>query len=240
MQKYSRYIRTVIAVMSLTLALSARPVAAEESEPNTLSAEEKAAGWQLLFDGKTASQWRSFGKPDFPASGWQVAGGWLTKKTAEHPGNIVTREKFTDFEFSWEWRMAAGGNNGVKYFVDEERGNLGHEYQMLLQPGRKLDKGSNASFYAVLAPSADIPSKVAPEVNQSRIVVRGNRVQHWLNGKLALEYECDSEEVLANVANSKFKKAKDFGKKLTAHIMLTDHGSECSFRNLKVRALPAK
>ena len=102
MQKYSRYIRTVIAVMSLTLALSARPVAAEESEPNTLSAEEKAAGWQLLFDGKTASQWRSFGKPDFPASGWQVAGGWLTKKTAEHPGNIVTREKFTDFEFSFK------------------------------------------------------------------------------------------------------------------------------------------
>lgn len=208
-----------------------------ESGANALSAEEKAAGWKLLFDGKSAKEWRSFGKDTQPAEGWVVAEGWLVKTGGAMPGNIVTRETYTDFEFSWEWRLAEGGNNGVKYFVDEKRGNLGHEYQMLPVTGRKIDKGSTASFYAVLAPADDKPIKVAPEVNRSRIVVKGDKVQHWLNGKLVLSYTCGSEEVLANVATSKFKKVKDFGKKLTARIMLTDHGSECSFRNLKIRSL---
>ena len=98
---------------------------AEDAKPNTLSPPEKAAGWQLLFDGKSAEAWRAFGKKSLPDQGWEVSEGWLIKKAGQKPGNIVTRDEFTDFEFSWEWRMARGGNNGVKYFVDEKRGNLG-------------------------------------------------------------------------------------------------------------------
>ena len=214
--------------------------AGAETEANTLSEKERAAGWKLLFDGKTASAWRSFGKDLAPAKGWEVVDGWLVKKGGAKPGNIVTREVYRDFEFSWEWRLAEGGNNGVKYFVDEKRGNLGHEYQMLPKKGGKANKGSTGSFYAVLAPLDDKPVKFAPEVNRSRIVVKGDEVEHWLNGKLVLKYTCGSEKVLANVATSKFKAVKDFGKKLTARIMLTDHGSECSFRNLKIRTLPGK
>ena len=228
---------TVVSVFVAGMVSSLSALA--QQEPNQLTAEEKKAGWELLFDGESTVAWRAFGKDGFPAKGWVVADGWLTKKAGERPGNIITRKKFTDFEFSWEWRMEEGGNNGVKYFVDEKRGNLGHEYQMLANPGQKLGKGSTASFYAVAAPALVEGIKVAPGVNRSRIVVRGDRVQHWFNGKLALEYTCGSEEVLANVAKSKFKDVKGFGEKLTAHIMLTDHGSECSFRNLKVRELPA-
>ena len=210
---------------------------AEDTKPNTLTAPEKAAGWQLLFDGKDAKAWRGFGKEDLPDEGWEISEGWLIKKAGQKPGNIVTRDEFTDFEFSWEWRMARGGNNGVKYFVDEKRGNLGHEYQMLSNPGGKPGKGATAGFYAVLAPQ-DLPEiKVAPETNHSRISVEGNQVRHWLNGKLVLEYTCGSETVLSNVALSKFKKVPGFGKKLKARIMLTDHGSECAFRNLKIREL---
>jgi hypothetical protein len=142
------------------------PVFADETQPNILTAKEKAAGWRLLFDGKAASHWRNFGKTEFPAGGWEFVDGWLIKKAGAKPGNIVTRKEYTDFEFSWEWRMAASGNNGVKYFVDEKRGNLGHEYQMLTQPGRKLNKGSNAAFYAVLAPRTADRVKVAPEVGK--------------------------------------------------------------------------
>ena len=224
----------IVVILGGALSLPARSA---EVVANTLTPNEKEAGWKLLFDGKSAKGWRSFGKATAPAKGWEVADGWLVKKSGAKPGNIVTRETYEDFEFSWEWRLAEGGNNGVKYFVDEKRGNLGHEYQMLPVLGRKVDKGSTASFYAVLAPVDDKPIKVAPGVNRSRIVVKGDKVVHWLNGKLVLSYTCGSDEVLANVATSKFKKVKDFGKKLTARIMLTDHGSECSFRNLKVRAL---
>ncbi len=227
--------------MSTIISLALGPVMmanAEEARPNSLSASEKAAGWKLLFDGRAPTSWRSFGKPGFPGSGWAVADGWLVKQGGQKPGNIVTTDEFTDFEFSWEWRMARGGNNGVKYFVDEKRGNLGHEYQMLASPGGKASKSATAGFYAVLAPR-DLPeTKVAPEINHSRISVAGNRVRHWLNGKLVLEYTCGSKEVLANVATSKFKNVPDFGRKRTARIMLTDHGSECAFRNLKIRALP--
>ena len=228
----------LLAALAATAFLPLAAIAGE-SKPNTLSAGEKAAGWTLLFDGRTPTSWRSFGKPEFPANGWTVADGWLVKQGGQKPGNIVTRDEFTDFEFSWEWRMARGGNNGVKYFVDEKRGNLGHEYQMLSNPGGKPGKGATAGFYAVLAPR-DLPEiKVAPESNHSRISVEGRRVRHWLNGKLVLDYTCGSEEVLANVATSKFKKVPDFGRKRTARIMLTDHGSECAFRNLKIRALPS-
>lgn len=210
---------------------------AEDAKPNTLSPPEKAAGWQLLFDGKSAEAWRAFGKKSLPDQGWEVSEGWLIKKAGQKPGNIVTRDEFTDFEFSWEWRMARGGNNGVKYFVDEKRGNLGHEYQMLSNPGGKPGKGATAGFYAVLAPG-DLPEiKVAPESNHSLVSVKGNEVSHWLNGKLVLKYTCGSETVLSNVALSKFKKVPDFGRKMRARIMLTDHGSECAFRNLKIREL---
>lgn len=226
--------------MMLVAALGAMMSPAVAEEANTLTAEEEKEGWQLLFDGKSTENFRSYGKESFPSQGWTVKDGWLNKIEGVRGGNIITKKTYTDFEFKWEWRMSQGGNNGVKYFVDEKRGELGHEYQMLASPGRKLNKGSTAGFYAVLTPQEHKPVKVAPGINQSRILVKGDTVKHWINGELVLEYTCGSEEVLANVATSKFKKVKDFGKKVTAHIMLTDHNSGCSFRNLKIRALPAK
>ena len=207
---------------------------------NTLTPEEQAAGWRLLFDGQTTTGWRSFGKPAFPAQGWVVADGWLKKIAGVRGGDIITRDTFTDFELSWEWRLPAGGNNGVKYFILEERGAIGHEYQMIDDSKRGPSKGGTAAFYEVLPPKPHAPVKLAPDFNQSRLRVEGNHVEHWLNGEKVLEYECGSDDVMAGVAKSKFKRVKDFGKKLTAHLLLTDHSSECSYRNLKLRELPAK
>jgi hypothetical protein len=103
-----------------------------------------------------------------------------------------------------------------------------------------VDKGNSkqltAAFYAVLAPT-NPPVKPAGEVNRSRILVQGNHVEHWLNGKKVLEYECGSEAVKAGVAASKFKNKAGFGNKVRGHILLTDHNDNCWFRNLKVREL---
>ena len=104
------------------------------------------------------------------------------------------------------------------------------------EPDAKLADGKRvtASFYDVLKPSR-VASKPAGEINQSRIIVKGNHVEHWLNGEKVLEYECGSPEVKEAVAKSKFKNVADFGNKIQGHILLQDHHSQVWFRDLKIR-----
>lgn len=233
-----RLFHSILTTLALCCAsLSWLPAAEKSPKANTLTAEETKAGWQLLFDGESTAAWKRYGRDTFPTTGWKTGDGWLIKVAGEKGGNLVTRELFSDFEFSWEWSIGEGGNNGVKYFVDESRGEIGHEYQMLGRSVQLDQKGSTGSFYAVLAPEKEAPVKLAPEVNHSRIVVKEGRVEHWLNGVRVLAYACGSEAVMAGVAASKFKDRKDFGKQLTARIMLTDHNDGCRFRNLKIRKL---
>jgi hypothetical protein len=208
--------------------------------PNTLSPAEKAAGWRLLFDGHTTQGWRGFKQSTFPNQGWVIENGLLIKQPRVRGGDIVTTDTFLDFELTWEWRIRKGGNNGVKYFITEERGSaVGHEYQMIDDTRVQDPKGMTAAFYAILPPSADKPPPRIDDWNQSRILVQGQRVEHWLNGLKVLEYELGSPIVLAAVARSKFKNVAGFGTKLRGHILLTDHTDEAHFRNLKIRELPA-
>lgn len=212
---------------------------------NTLTAQEKAAGWKLLFDGKTTQGWRSYRKETFPEKGWVVEDGCLKKVAKVRGGDIITEAKFDDFELRWEWRVALGGNNGLKYLVSEERpGAPGHEYQMVDDQrhpdAAKGAKRVTASFYAVVPVPEDRPSKPAGEWNESRVTLKGNHVEHWLNGTKVLEYELGSDALKAAIAESKFKDAAGFGTKLRGHIMLTDHGDECWFRNIRIRDLSAK
>jgi len=208
--------------------------------PNSLTDTEKAAGWKLLFDGQSLTGWRAYGSAAKPGDGWKAEDGLLKKLKGVRGGDIVTEQKFGDFELSWEWRIEAGGNNGVKYLVTEERrGAPGHEYQLIDDDGhpdgRLGPKRQTASFYEVLAPTADKPMRKPGEWNHSRIVIQGQRVEHWLNGAKVLEYTLGSPEVKAGIAASKFKNAAGFGEKIEGHIMLTDHQDECWFRNLKIR-----
>lgn len=203
--------------------------------------KEKAAGWKLLFDGKTTQGWRSFKKQSFPDQGWVVEQGWL-HCLGKGGGDIITEAEFDDFELEWEWKLVPAANSGVKYFVLETRNEvLGHEYQMIDdERAVGVDKGNRkqltGSFYAVLPPIKP-PIKVAGETNQSRILVRGNHVEHWLNGAKVLEYECGSEVVKAGVAASKFKSKAGFGDKVRGHLLLQDHNCEAWFRNVQVREL---
>jgi hypothetical protein len=96
-------------------------------------------------------------------------------------------------------------------------------------------KRVTASFYDVLKPTTAPPARPAGEINQSRVLVKGNHVEHWLNGVKVLEYECGSEDVKAAVAASKFKTTAGFGNKIKGHILLQDHQSEVWFRNIKIR-----
>jgi hypothetical protein len=213
-------------------------MAGTAAEPNTLTPAERAEGWRLLFNGKNLEGWRSVRRATPPTTGWVVTNGWLVKVAGQRGGDLISTQRFENFELSWEWRIPARANNGVKYMFTEERG-VGHEYQMIDDATIKNPKQQTASFYDVLPPRPHAPMKLAPEINHSRVVVRGNHVEHWLNGEKVLEYECGSPELLAAVAKSKFREVPDFGKKIAGHLLLTDHNDEAAFRNVKVRELPA-
>jgi hypothetical protein len=227
----------IVAVLALSFVLQSTV----DSKPaaNTLTAAEKAAGWQLLFDGQTLDAWRGYRREALPDAGWEIKDGTVRTVAKVKGTELITRKKFNDFEFAWEWRVAPGGNNGVKYFVTEDRPQSpGHEYQMIDDTGygAKLGLGHRtADFYEVVPAAADKPLRPAGEWNASRIVVRGSRVEHWLNGKNVLTYDLGSAAVKEGIEKSKFKGHPGFGEKIAGHIMLTYHQDECWFRNLKVR-----
>ena len=229
-----------IVVVALSLALQA--AAGPKSAPNTLTAAEAAAGWTLLFDGKTLDAWRGYRRETLPDAGWEIKDGTLRTVAKVKGAELITRKTFKDFELTWEWRVAPGGNNGVKYFVTEQRPKSpGHEYQMIDDtgyPGKLTPQQLTAAFYDVLPAAVEKPFRPAGEWNASRIVIRGMRVEHWLNGKNVLTYELGSAAVKAGLETSKFKGEPGFGDKIAGHLMLTYHQDECWYRNLKIREMP--
>ena len=237
----------VLAAVVVGLSLGARA-------DNTLTADEQAAGWRLLFDGASTAGWRSFQKQTFPVNAWMVENGTLKcDKTGPRGGDIITTQLFTNFEFACEWKIAPGANSGVKYFVDEKRTDkkgklqtaaVAHEYQILDDDAPAWAKlhpqSKTGSFYEVLPPAADKTLKPVGEWNSTRIVVQGKHVEHWLNGVKVVEYETDGAAAAQGIAASKFKDVPGFADKIPTPLLLQDHGGGVWFRNLKARELPLK
>lgn len=239
MKRTGQILLTSIVTVLLSGVL---PAGAENlpAESTALTEAEKAAGWVPLFDGKSLNGWRNYRGDDTIAAGWVARDGVLIKQRGVNGGNIITQKKYRDFELSFEWSVEPKGNNGIKYLVIEERpGAPGHEYQLLDDAGHpdgKIGpKRQTASLYDILPPAADKQLNRPGAWNHATIIIRGLKVQHWLNGKQVLEYTLQSPELKAAIAESKFKNAKGFGDKVDGYIMITDHGDECQFRNLKIR-----
>lgn len=240
-------LRPFVIALSILAASPAAQTAGQStnSTANALTAAEKADGWTLLFDGRTLDGWRAYKKPDAAGLRWKVEDGTLTlpatTAAGTRAGDIISKDTFEQFELVFDWRVAPGGNSGVKYFILEDQNSaIGHEYQVI-DDARHADAkiGSHrqtAAFYDVL-PAADRPIKPAGEWNTTRIVVRGQNVEHWLNGKKVLQYELNSPTLNAAIEKSKFKGIERFGKRQNGHILLQDHGDQVWFRNVKIRRL---
>jgi hypothetical protein len=239
----TRFYSARVALVAGWLAALAAPAAAQTT-PNTLTAAERSAGWMLLFDGKSTDGWRGYKKADAAGARWVVNDGLLcvdaeTGKDTRGARDIITKDTFDQFELSWEWRVAQGGNSGLKYFVLEDLdAAIGHEYQ-IIDDERHADakvgpKRQTAALYDVLAAS-NRPVKPAGEFNQSKVVVSGKTVQHWLNGTKVLQYELESDALKQAITESKFKNVERFGKLHKAHVLLQDHGDAVCYRNVKIR-----
>jgi Domain of Unknown Function (DUF1080) len=231
-------ISLLIAVAAASAAFAADPGLTE------LTPAEKADGWTLLFDGVSNKGWHAVGRKEFPKQGWVIENGEFK---ATHPGghgggDIVSDESYSDFELSWEWKISPGGNSGIKYNLPDPNKNIGCEYQMFddQKPEKGMtDKQMTGSLYDVIAPPATRKLKPAGEWNDSRILVKGNHVVEWLNGEKTVEFDFGSPALMALVAESKFKTTPGWGIKTSSPILLQDHGTDVSFRNIKIRT-PAK
>jgi hypothetical protein len=235
-----------LCLAGFALVLAAGPARAQSGAPNQLTAAEKKDGWVLLFNGKDLDGWRGYKRPDATGTRWVVEDGQLTLKPGDSKDtrgqrDIVSNAAFDQFELAWEWRVSPGGNSGLKYFVLEDRdAAIGHEYQIIddeKHPDAKIGpKRQTAALYDVLA-AANRPIKPAGEWNQSRVVVKGRTVEHWLNGTKVLQYELDSPALKTAIAASKFKDVERFGKLHKAHILIQDHGDAVWYRSIRIRSL---
>lgn len=218
---------------------------------NTLSDKELRDGWKLLFDGKTSEGWMNAKTKKFPASGWDIKDGILTTNPdatgPDKGGDIVTVNKYRNFELTVDFLYTKGANSGIKYFVDTDINNgdmasIGCEYQILddkNHPDAKLGISGNrtlAGLYDLIAPKNKLD--YGPGLwNGAKIVVNGNKIQHWLNGKMTLEYERSTPEWKALVATSKFRTIPRFGETIEGRILIQDHESIVSFKNIKIREI---
>jgi len=232
--------RWLSAVVLLLCGFAARA----DDNLNTLTDQEKAAGWKLLFDGKTTQGWRAYRGKEVGDS-WHVEDGALVLKpgSGKHGGDIVTTDEYDNFELVFEWKISPGGNSGVMYRVAETRGapyETGVEYQILdnaKHPDGRKPKTSAASAYDLYAPMKEMTKPVG-EWNQSKIVVNMDHVEHWLNGEKVVEFAFGSDDWNKHLKASKFKSMKHFAKEMKGHIDLQDHGNEVAYRNIKL--LPLK
>ncbi len=242
---------TLMAMSPAAVTAVAQPAA------NTLTAEEKAAGWRLLFDGTTTKGWRNAHGDTFPDKGWVVKDGVLTVLEsgggeAANGGDIVTLDEYGDFELQLDVKLTKGANSGIKYFVTEKLGTpgrgsaIGLEFQLLddaEHPDAKMGRDGNRTFgslYDLIAAPAQKPVKPVGEWNTVRVVSKGTKVEHWLNGTKLLEFDRASEAFKKLVASSKYKDFDGFGQAKSGHLLLQDHGNTVYFRNVKVKgaALP--
>jgi len=213
----------------------------EQKETSTIPAltqAEKAAGWKLLFDGKTTKGWHTYLKES--VEGWEVKDGELITKGGS--GDIVTDEVFENFELELEWRISEKGNSGIIYLVDEKPENhathvSGPEYQIIDDknyPDKLGPAQHSGANYAVHAPIISA-SKPVGEFNTAKIIVIKGRVEHWLNDKKVVAYTLGSPEWQARVDTTKFADVPTYGRSQRGRIALQDHNNEVAFRNIRIR-----
>jgi hypothetical protein len=225
----------------------------EDKTVNTLTPEEKAAGWKLLWDGKTSDGWRSAKGPDFPKAGWKMENGILTINEtggaeSAAAGDIITKDKFSEFELSVDFKITPGANSGIKTFVDPsinkgEGSAIGPEFQILddeRHPDAKLGRDGNrtiGSLYDMKTAPADKKVNPVGQWNNARILAKGKQLTYWLNGVKTIDIERGGKEWKDLVAISKYKVWPNFGELPEGHILLQDHGNQVFYKNIKIRDL---
>lgn len=228
---------------------SATTMESDPMEHNTLTEQEIADGWELLFDGESMEHWRVYNQEDIPA-GWVVEDGAMVfdpeQRNDQYGLDIITRETYGDFELKLEWWLSEAGNSGIFYHVIEQKDKAlywsGPEMQILDNENHPdtdqgVDGNRKAGSLYDLIPAVPQNAKSHGQWNSVKIVARGDVIEHWQNEEMVLSFDRSSEEFKELVAGSKFAPHPEFGTAAEGHIALQDHGDLVKFRNIKIRSL---
>ena len=236
---------------------------------NFLTKKQKEDGWKFIFDGNTSNGWVSAKSDSFPSKGWKINNGILSVlssngKESENGGDIVTKDKYENFEFELDFKITKGANSGIKYFVDLDLNKgagsaIGLEYQILdnkfhLDASKKFrvmelegekwelkkedikrNRGVASLYDLIEAEKFNHKSVSAGQWHRAKIISNNGYVEHWLDNEKVLEYNRFSQVFKALIQYSKYSKWENFGQLESGHILLQDHGGEVSFKNIKIR-----
>ena len=209
---------------------------------NSITEKEKKEGWQLLFDGQSLDQWKGYNMEGIPAA-WQAIDGEIVGRGKD---NLITKEQFADFELTLEFNLTEAANSGLFYFVkeiaDQPIYQSAPEYQLVDNQTYLNTQGADFMHKHLTGDAFNLYDGIInPGIRhgkwyQAKIKVQDNHVEHWLNGKLCIEYDWNSEEWNELVGNSNFKQDY-FATSPTGHIGLQGWGNDIRFRNIKIRRL---
>ena len=197
-----------------------------------VSVHGKSKNDSNLFSSDDFSQWTKVnGKP--VGSGWMIKNGVVHRKSLS--GDIITKEKFKDFELIFEWKISEAGNSGIKY---RTRGSLGLEYQVLDDLKHRDNKNPThraASLYELVAAPDTKPLKPVGMWNKGKIIAKDNQIEHWLSEKV-VEITWGTDDWKQKFQKSKYRKNEGFGS-WEGPILLQDHMDPVWFRNLMIKRL---
>lgn len=186
-----------------------------------------------LFAKDNFSQWTKVNGEKVD-KGWSVKNGIVYRDSKG--GDIITKEKFKDFELTFAWKISEAGNSGIKY---RTRGSLGLEYQVLDDQKHRDNKNPThraGSLYELMAAPDSKHLKPVGEWNTGKVIARGDKIEHWLNGEKVVEITWGSEDWKKRFQKSKYHKNEGFGS-VEGPILLQDHNDPVWYRNLKIRSL---
>ena len=232
--------RILAVAVVAAIALSAGAFAQESASHNTLTAKEKAAGWKLLFDGKTTNGWHCFGNK--PVNGWTVENGELVALGKEGL-DIITDGEYENFELTIEWKLSKLANSGIFYDVVEEGFKApyesGPEYQLLDDinwPDKIEGWQTTGANYAMYPPKVKAMRPIG-EWNQTKIIVNKSHVEQWLNGKMTVSFERWTPDWEARIKAGKWKDYPGYAKAKKGKIGMQHEQNKVFFRNIKIREL---
>ena len=220
-----------------------KPVVETVTLTNSITEKEKKEGWQLLFDGRSLDQWKGYNMEGALPKTWQAIDGEIVGRGKD---NLITREQYDDFELTLEFNLTEAANSGLFYFVkeiaDQPIYQSAPEYQLVDNQTYLNTQGADFMHKHLTGDAFNLydgiinPSIRHGKWYQAKIKVQNNHVEHWLNGKLCIEYDWDSEEWKELVGNSNFN--KDYcANSSKGHIGLQGWGNDIRFRNIKIRRL---
>jgi hypothetical protein len=221
---------------------------------NTLTDEQKAEGWQLLFDGQSTKGWHRYGGETM-GNAWRVDDNSLHFDPAgkaeiknQFKGrdvDIVTDEEFENFHLKLDWKIDTGCNSGIIFLSHEDS----TKYKFMWETGPEMQVFDNASdtnaraakhaagdLYDIIAASKDM-AKPALEWNHAEIKLLNGKLDFYLNGENIVSTTMWDDNWKKLLAASKWKDYPDFSTYKKGRIGLQDHGKKVWYRNIMIKRL---